>query len=521
MNIKVGMLFYVLSLFLSFFSRKIFLDCLSAEFIGLTGTLQDILSFLNVAELGIGTSIIYFLYKPIQENNHERINEIVSILAYLYTLIGYGIGFTGIIISLSFPFIFSNQPISLLLIYFTFFAFIATSMAGYIFNYKQLLVTADQKQYLVTGYFQTISIVQSLVQILLAYYYKNLYLWVSVGLLFTIIGCLIFNYRISKIYPWLRIDLKHGRKLLKDYPDILKKTRQVFVQKMKNFILYRSDQILIFFFTSLKMVAYYGNYMIIINKLNVMVNIITDGVGAAVGNIVAENDKKNIIKVFWELTATRFLITGAIIFGLIMFIQPFIVCWLGEEYQLNNLIVYLLLFNLFLMLSRGIVEGYIASYGLFSDVWAAWAELATNLAVTLLLAPFWGIVGILLGKIISIFFIAIFWKPYFLFSKGMQLKVSVYWRGMMPYYIIFGIFTLLSVYTNYALLTPQIHSFGQLIYYGILIYPLFMLSFFITMFIFTTGTRYFVARKPQLYHKIVSIKDFLTISNKTNNNYSI
>ena len=92
MNIKVGMLFYVLSLFLAFFSRKIFLDCLGAEFIGLTGMLMNIMSFLSVAEFGIGISIAYFLYKPLQENNHKKINEVMSILAYLYRYIGFIIG---------------------------------------------------------------------------------------------------------------------------------------------------------------------------------------------------------------------------------------------------------------------------------------------------------------------------------------------------------------------------------------------------------------------------------------------
>ena len=78
MNIKVGMFFYILSLFLAFFSRKIFLDCLGAEFIGLTGMLTNIMSFLSVAELGIGTSIVYFLYKPLQEDNHEKENTYSS-----------------------------------------------------------------------------------------------------------------------------------------------------------------------------------------------------------------------------------------------------------------------------------------------------------------------------------------------------------------------------------------------------------------------------------------------------------
>jgi hypothetical protein len=142
MNIKVGMLFYILSLFLAFFSRKVFLDCLGAEFIGLTGMLMNIMSFLSVAELGIGTSIVYFLYKPLQEDNHERINEVMSMLAFLYRCIGGVIGICGIIVSLFFPWWFDNLTTGLPLVYFAFYSFLGSSVAGYVFNYKQLLVSA-------------------------------------------------------------------------------------------------------------------------------------------------------------------------------------------------------------------------------------------------------------------------------------------------------------------------------------------------------------------------------------------
>ena len=129
-NIKVGVFFYVLSLVLAFFSRKIFLDCLGPEFIGLTGMLQNIMNYLGVAELGIGTSIIYFLYKPLQEDNHEKINEIMSMLAYLYRCIGFIIGGGGFIISLFFPFWFSDLSTGLFLVYFAFYSFLASSMMG-------------------------------------------------------------------------------------------------------------------------------------------------------------------------------------------------------------------------------------------------------------------------------------------------------------------------------------------------------------------------------------------------------
>lgn len=500
MNIKVGMFFYILSLFLAFFSRKVFLNCLGAEFIGLTGMLMNIMSFLSVAELGIGTSIVYFLYKPLQEDNHERINEIMSMLAFLYRCIGLIIGSCGILISLFFPWWFGHLGTGLPLVYFAFYSFLATTVSAYVFNYKQLLVSANQKQYLVNAYFQTIAIVQSLTQILLAYYYRNLWLWVVVGLVFTIIGIIVFNIRIRQLYPWLRINLKEGRENLKRYPEILKKTRQIFIQRIKDFILYKSDELLVGMFVSVVQVAFYGNYTIITSKLNFLVNVLSDGMNAGVGNLVAEGDEKNIMKVFWELTAVRFLISGAIVFSLLLFLQPFVTYWFGRQYRLSDLIVFLLVFNIFIYLSRGVVENYISAHGLYSDVWVAWTELALNICITLCLAPFYGIVGILLGKILSVFFIAVFWKPYFLFSRGLKQSVTVYWRGMAPYYLIFLLFLTATLFLRYMVVEVYVTSLPLLIGYAALLFPLLLAVYFLVLFYATRGMKYFVARKPDVYN---------------------
>lgn len=502
MNIKVGILFYILSLFLAFFSRKVFLDCLGAEFIGLTGMLMNIMSFLSVAELGIGTSIVYFLYKPLQEDNHEKINEVMSMLAYLYRCIGFIIGGIGMIVSLFFPWWFGHLSTGLPLVYFAFYSFLATSMSGYIFNYKHLLVSANQKQYMVSAYFQTISIVQSLTQILLAYYYRNLYLWVIVGLVFTIIGIIVFNYRIRQLYPWLKINISDGKINLKQYPEVLIKIRQIFVQKIKNFILYKSDEILVGTFVSVVQVAFYGNYTIITSKLNFLVNIFSDGMNAGVGNLVAEGNDQNTMKIFWELTAIRFFITGIVVFGLLLFLQPFVTYWFGPQYRLSDIIVYMLIFNIFIFLSRGVVEIYISAHGLFSDVWASWAELALNIFITLCLAPFYGIVGILFGKIISVSFIAILWKPYFLFTKGFKKNITVYWKGMSSYYLIFTIFIFICLLIRYFIIEPYVTSLPLLFLYGMLTYPILIAIFFYILFLSTRGMKYFIARKPSIYNKI-------------------
>lgn len=499
MNIKVGMLFYVLTIILTFFSRRVFLDCLGTEFIGLTGMLTNIMNFLSVAELGIGTSIIFFLYKPLQEDNHEKINEIMSMLAYLYRCIGFIIGGAGLAVSLFFPWWFGNLQTGLFLAYFAFYAFLAQSMAGYIFNYRQLLVSANQKQYVVNAYFQTIHVVQIITQIVLAYYYRNLYLWVIVGFIFTIIGCIVFNYRIRKVYPWLRIDLKAGKRNLKQYPEVLKKTKQIFILRIKDFILNRSDELMVGAFVSVTQVAFYGNYTMILNKLIFLVNILGDGMSAGVGNLLAEGNEQNTMKVFWEMTATRFFIMGMVLFPLILFLQPLIGCWVGTEYQLSTLIAYLFIINLFLRLQYATVYLFVCSSGLYGDVWTSWTELIINLVVTLALAPFFGIVGILLGKIISVFFFNVFWKPYYLFSQGFHKSVWEFWRPMATYYILFFLFAVIAIVMKHSYIDEHVYSWPTLIGYGFLIVPVLLAGYFLTLFICTRGMKYFVARKPAAY----------------------
>ena len=110
LNAQIGLIFYLVTLALSFVSRKIFLDNLGVEFIGLTGTLTNILGFLNLAEFGIGSAISFFLYKPLQIADRGRISELISIFGYVYRKIGCMIGAGGIVVSLFFPLIFKQTP---------------------------------------------------------------------------------------------------------------------------------------------------------------------------------------------------------------------------------------------------------------------------------------------------------------------------------------------------------------------------------------------------------------------------
>ena len=494
LNAKVNLLFYFLSLFFAFFSRDIFLRCLGAEFIGLTGTLGNILGYLNLAELGIGAAISYFLYKPLQSGDREQINEVMAVFGYLYRRIGYFILGAGVLLSCFFPLIFAKEELGMGIIYFAFYSFLGSSLIGYFINYRQILLTADQKNYLVAIYFQSAGLVKTALQIFLAYYWRNFFVWVGVEFVFGILCCIVLNWKINQEYPWLKPSVGQGKALLAKYPQILTNTKQVFIHKIKDFLLSRSDEIMVYAFVSLKMVAYYGNYTMIITKLSLLFTSALDGVSAGVGNLVAEGDKRNMMKVFWELMTIRHFVAGLMCFSLYFLMEPFVSLWLGDQYILDRTILVLLLVYLYINQSRGVVDMFNHAHGLYADTWSAWVELVLNVGVTLAVALHYGIIGILLGKIVSVTVIVIFWKPYYLFSQGLKLPIGVYWKGAVKYYLIFAVsFFCGSLVSGYVPITPS-DSYLHWVLYALILVVAYLLVNLTLLYLFANGAKSCVTR---------------------------
>jgi O-antigen/teichoic acid export membrane protein len=495
LNARVNLIFYFLTLALSFFSRKIFLDCLGADFVGLTGTLQNLLGFLNLAELGIGSAIGYVLYKPLFDHDEVKINEIISVFGYLYRWIGFIILGAGLILACLLPLIFPDTQFELSIIFFAYLSFLASSLIGYFANYKQTLLGADQKNYVVTAYFQTATIIKILIQMISAYYTNNYYLWSTIELVFGIIYSFILNWKINQVYPWLKSEVKQGKILFKKYPEVMKYTKQLFIQKISYTVQYQTTPFLIYAFVNLKIVAFYGNYTIITDKISQLINTFLESSGASIGNLIAEGNRDKIQKVFWELISIRYLIGGTISFAIYNLINPFIILWLGEQYLLPNVILILIVLNIFISYTRGGVMQFLFGFGLFSDIWAPIAEIVINLSVAIIGGWLWGLKGVLLGGIMSQFLIVGLWKPYFLFSKGFDVSIWQYWINIIKYIgaIIVSWSTIQFCLINRIIISPT-ESYLAWILFSMIIISLFFIISFILMYCFTRGMRNFTNR---------------------------
>lgn len=460
-NIKINSVFYILALVLQFFTRKIFLDNLGADFLGLTGTLSNILGYLNLTELGIGAAISYNLYKPLQQNNRVLINELISLFGFYYRIIGLIILGASILLSFFIPLIFKDSIFTNTLIVYAFYSILCSILVNYFINYRTILLTADQRNYIVVAYTQGVKIAILAIQLLVVLYTSNFYLYLTINLVSSILCSILLKKKVHAVYPWLRSNISNGKRLNKQHPEILKLTKQVFIHKIKDFILTQSDQLFIFIFVSLSMVAYYGNYIMIIQSVTMLIASALDSINAGVGNLVAEGNKQRIKQIFWQLISIRLFIGSTIVFCIYSLTEPFISLWVGKEYVLTHNILILLCVNTFIQQTRGAVDMFNGAYGHYNDTWAAWAEGIINIVITFSLAPFLGISGILLGKTISLTLIIVIWKPIYLYRKGFKEPALGYWKEIASYYVLLLLSGGIIIFIlNYFPLTNQCLTWG-------------------------------------------------------------
>ncbi|WP_411895055.1 lipopolysaccharide biosynthesis protein [Winogradskyella sp. A2] len=432
-NAWVAALFFLVYIIVQFYSRNIFLDKLGDEFIGIVGTLKSILQFLNLSELGIGVAVGFSLYKPIYDDNKEKIIEIIGYLGFLYKRIGLFVLIASLLLLTFFPHIFDDVETNIGVIIFLFASLVVSNLLSYFFAYHAFLLDADQKSYVNITINQSIFILRLILQCLVLIYFENLIYWILLELLTPFLYIYILRKRIRVMYPWLVFKFKISKEIRLKHKNLLKKIKQISFHKLGTFITNGTDNIIIFSFINPTMVAFVGNYQLIMNNVNTLVNQFFNGTNASVGNLVAENDQQNIHKVFWEMMALRFFFAGCGTVLLFIGFDDLITIWIGTKYIMDGNILIALILIFFILQVRQPVDSYIQAYGLYSDIWAPVVQSSINLVFSIVFVKMYGVIGVFIGTIISQVSIVMLWRPYFLFSSGFRSSILKYISGFFSH----------------------------------------------------------------------------------------
>jgi O-antigen/teichoic acid export membrane protein len=495
-NVQVALIYYFINLALNFFSRKVFIDRLGAEVLGLNTTIYNLLGFINIAELGISSAISYALYVPLFEKDKKKICEIVSVQGWLYKNVAIIAIAAASILMCFFPMIFEKARLPIWYAYATFLVLLFSSLLGYFVNYRQIVLTADQKDYKITIHLKGVTAMKIFFQILAIFYFSNGYMyWLVIELVSAVIIAYILTRLLKREYPWLKTSSKEGYMFRSKYPDIIVKTKQMFAHKIGGFVSAQTSPLIIYGFTSLTLVTIYGNYMLIILGLTVLSNALFNSITAGIGNLIAEGNKKKIMDFFWQLTSFRMWQASVFSFSFYILAHPFISAWLGKEYLLETTPFILLTIYLFMMQTR-VCEVWTNAYGLYKDVGAPIIEAILNIGCAIILGYYFELSGVIAGFLVSFLVIVVCWKPYFLFKNAFCIAPERYFRHYLKYMILILI-SLCFYFLLNILVRKFINIYILLLFSEILIYIICSISIFL---LFEKNMVKFLRRSLKYYH---------------------
>ena len=285
-NILTGFGGYFVNTVMGYICRIVFVRCLSAEYLGVNGLFTNILTMLSLAELGIGGAIGFALYKPLAEDDKEKIASLMGFYGKAYKIIGCVVAVIGLLMMPFLTIIISNQPNIKENLYVIYLVYLFNTASTYFFSYRSALLTAAQRNYIVLGINYAITILQSIVQIPVLLISHNYMAYLIVQTIGIFINNIIVSWWAKKDYPYI------ARRNVK--PLSTSEKRGLFVNvkaltlnKLSTILVNNTDNIVLTYFSGLVSVGVVSNYVTLMNTLTSLTSQLFNSLTASVGNLNA------------------------------------------------------------------------------------------------------------------------------------------------------------------------------------------------------------------------------------------
>lgn len=424
----------VVNIFVTFTARRIFLMMLGETLLGINSLFTQILSMMSLVELGIGPAIVYSLYKPLADDNREQIGAIMRLYKKIYTVLGFVI--LGIGLGLT-PFIknfISGDISNVSHIYLIFILFVLNSSFSYFNSYKQNLIIADQKKYITILYHYGLYLVMNGLQIAVLLMTKNFILYLVLQIIFTLLENVMLSLKTKKMYPYLKEykDAKVDQAILSNMKHNVK---ALIFHKVGGVCVSSTDTLIISKFIGIVTVGMYTNYVYVTNSFSTLITQLFSSITSSVGNFNAQSTKEESFQVFKKVYFLNYFLMGVISVCVFCLISDFIAVVFGANMLLSKFVVMLLVMKLYMSGMRSSLLTFKEAMGIYhEDRFRPLAEGLVNLVVSILLAPHFELVGVLIGTICSHLFVNMWIEPLVLYRKGFERKTTSYFVTYLLYF---------------------------------------------------------------------------------------
>lgn len=436
LNIIAGVGGYSVSIILSLINRMVFTRTLPASYLGISGLFSNILSMLSLTELGVGGAIVYALYKPLAEDDQDKVASIVKLFGQVYMIIGCIFGAMGICIIPFLTRIVGEQPDIQENLYLIFSLYLFNSASSYFFTYRSTLLTAAQQNYYNTGLNYLVISVQAIVQ--------AVYLFITheyIGyLIIQVLGGLVYNILISRLavkkHPYI-VSKKIKTLPRKESKAIFKDVRDLMIYKVSGVLVNGTDNIIITIFSGLSITGLSSNYSLLVNTLSTLLNQVFNSVSASIGNLNAVENKNKRFEMLNMFNFLNFWLFGWASVGIIFVSSDLVSLMFGANYVLDMKIPIVMALNFYTVGMMNAIWTFKHTMGMFRyGRFVQFGTAALNLVFSIILGHYWGLFGILFATFLSRAFTNLWYDPYVVYKYGFEKKAINYFVKYLKYALV-------------------------------------------------------------------------------------
>ena len=434
-NMVVGWIQSVLSMVFPFVTRTAMLYALGVEYLGLNSLFASVISVLNLAELGVGSAMVFSMYKPIAENDEKKICALMNLYKIYYRIIGLVVALIGIALIPVLPHLIRGDVPSGINIYILYFLNLASTVFTYwLFGYKNCLFSAHQRIDIYNIVSICISFITLVCQMGALFIAKNYYLYLIVAIITGIINNTVVALIATKMYPNYHAKGKLDKTEKKQ---INRRVTDLFTAKIGAIVINSSDTIVISSFLGLSVLAVFQNYYYIMTSVKGFISIIFSSCMAGIGNsLVMESKQKN----YYDMKKFTFIISWISGFSSVCFLclyQPFMRIWMGDNLVLDYKVVICLVIQFYIMEINQLLNLYKDAAGLWhQDRFRPLITAMANLLMNLILVQSWGLYGIMISTVLSALIIGMPWLLHNLFTVLFDRKYLVPFLKDLLYYML-------------------------------------------------------------------------------------
>lgn len=433
-NIFFGVGNQIIILILNFVQRTLFINLLGAEYLGINGLFSNILSFLCLADLGLGTAMIYSFYEPIANKDEHKISALITYYRKIYLTIATAIFIMGMCLLPFVPDLVNlKTPMDLIELRIYYIIFLINTVISYLFVYQTSIVNADQNTYLISVYNVVFNILKIVGQILVLYFTHNYLLYLIVMVLSTFFTNYFSARKARKLYPFIT----KKEKLEKSERNLIfENIKSMFIYKISGVLLNSTDNIIISVLSGTIWVGYYSTYLMLVNSICNFICISFSSITGSIGNLVSKESDERKEEMFYVLTFIGFWLGAFTIACFYVLLNDFVKLWIGAENLLAISVVVAMLINYYMTCVMNPLWIYRSATGLFNQTKFIGIFTATiNLIVSIILGKWLGLLGVLLGSSISRLVTSCWYEPMVLFKEYFKTKARKYFLKNIVYIV--------------------------------------------------------------------------------------